>query len=297
MEEKKQASNTQKASFNWFPGHMQKAKRQMQEALPLVDIVIELRDARIPWGSENPLIRDIIGQKPRMIILTKKDMADPKRTAEWIEKYENMGIHTIAVNSNKDDLKKIIPTEVKIQLKDKLERAKARGIRKKMLRAMVVGIPNVGKSTLINGVVKKKVAKVENRAGVTRNLQWVKLNEDVELLDTPGVLWPRFDNEVVAFHLALVGSLNDKVVVDKVKLIYRALTHLHTDYREVLNERYDINVEECDPQKILEAIATSKKIVSLGGELDIDKTVDFILADIRNDRLKNVSWEYAYFGE
>lgn len=293
MEEKKQAPNTQKASFNWFPGHMQKAKRQMQEALPLVDIVIELRDARIPYSSENPLIRDIIGQKPRMIILTKKDMADPKRTAEWIEKYEAMGIHTIAVNSNKDDLKKIIPNEVKHQLKEKLERAKARGIRKKMLRAMVVGIPNVGKSTLINGVVKKKVAKVENRAGVTRSLQWVKLNEDVELLDTPGVLWPRFNDETVAFHLALVGSLNDKVVVDKVKLIYHALVHLYRDYREVLNERYDINASDENPQKILEAIATSKNIVQLGGELDIDKAVDFILADIRNNKLQNVSWEYA----
>lgn len=281
-----------KTNINWYPGHMQKAKRQMQDSLKLVDIVIEMRDARIPFSSENPMLLDIIDQKPRLIILTKKDMADPVRTKEWLEYFNSQGIYALAVDSNSDNLKKIIPGVVKEILKDKLERAKARGIRKKMLRAMVAGIPNVGKSTLINNIVKKKVAKVENRPGVTRSLQWIKLNEDVELLDTPGVLWPRFNDEKVAYNLALVGSLNDQVV-DKRAIVCYAIEHLYDYYPGVLKERYDIVLDKKDPMKILNNIALSKKIFKLDNELDIKKTVDFILTDIRNDKLKNVTWEFV----
>ena len=280
------------AVIQWFPGHMQKAKRQMQESLKLVDMVIELRDARIPYSSENPMIKDLIGQKTRLVILTKKDMADNQRTNEWLEYFKNQGIVAIAVDSTHEDLKQIIPNKVKELLKDKLEKAKARGIRKKILRAMVVGIPNVGKSTLINGVVKKKVAKVENRPGVTRNLQWIKLNEDVELLDTPGVLWPRFSDQMVAINLALVGSMNDQVV-DKEEIVYQAIKHLYNNYLDLLKARYDINPSSNDEVQILKDIAVSKKIYKLQGEIDIDKTVDFILSDIRNNKLGNISWEFV----
>ena len=279
-----------KTNINWFPGHMQKAKRQMQESLKLVDMVVELRDARIPYSSENPMIKDLIGQKPRLIILTKKDMADPVVTEEWLAYFKSQEIRAIAVDSNHDDLKKIIPNIVKEILADKLERAKARGIRKKVLRAMVVGIPNVGKSTLINGVVKKKVAKVENRPGVTRNLQWIKLNEDVELLDTPGVLWPRFSEEKVAFNLALVGSMNDQVV-DMQAIVLSSLEYLKKYYSDVLKERYEIEIFDERPFDTLKRIGASKNLYRQAGEVDYKRTVEYIIAEIRNDKLGKISWE------
>lgn len=283
-----------KTNINWFPGHMQKAKRQMMESLKLVDIVIEIRDARIPYSSENPMLLDIIGNKPRIIVLTKKDMADNSRTNEWLEYFRINGLEAISVNSNSDDLKKIIPELVKKVLKDKIEKAKARGIRKKVLRAMVCGIPNAGKSTLINNIVKKKAAKVENRPGVTKQLQWIRLNEDVELLDTPGVLWPRFADQRVAYNLALVGSINDQVV-DKEVIIDHALEHLFKHYPNILSSRYEIQLEDNDDfMDILNKIALSKKIYALNNQLDISKTIDFILTDVRNDKLKNVTWEFLH---
>ena len=277
-------------NINWFPGHMQKAKRQMQESLKLVDMVIELRDARIPYSSENPMIKDLIGQKPRLIILTKKDMADPKVTDEWLEYFKTNGIKAVAVDSNHDDLKKIIPGLVKEILADKLARAKARGIRKKVLRAMVVGIPNVGKSTLINGVVKKKIAKVENRPGVTRSLQWIKLNEDVELLDTPGVLWPRFQEERVAFNLALVGSMNDQVV-DLRAIVLASLDYLKKYYADLLSEHYEIEIVEETAFETLKRLGAKKNLYKLAGEVDVKRTVEFFLAEIRNDKVGRISWE------
>ena len=277
-------------NINWFPGHMQKAKRQMQESLKLVDMVIELRDARIPYSSENPMIKDLIGQKPRLIILTKKDMADPKVTEEWLEYFKTNGIKAVAVDSNHDDLKKMIPGLVKEILADKLARAKARGIRKKVLRAMVVGIPNVGKSTLINGVVKKKIAKVENRPGVTRSLQWIKLNEDVELLDTPGVLWPRFQEERVAFNLALVGSMNDQVV-DLRAIVLASLDYLKKYYADLLSEHYDIEIVEETAFETLKRLGAKKNLYKLAGEVDVKRTVEFFLAEIRNDKVGRISWE------
>ena len=281
-----------KTNINWFPGHMQKAKRQMMESLKLVDIVIEIRDARIPYSSENPMLLDIIGNKPRIIVLTKKDMADSDRTSQWLEYFKSNGLEAISVNSNSDDLKKIIPELVKKVLKEKIEKAKARGIRKKVLRAMVCGIPNAGKSTLINNIVRKKAAKVENRPGVTKQLQWIRLNEDVELLDTPGVLWPRFSDQRVAYNLALVGSLNDQVV-DKDVIIAHAINHLYHNYPDILINRYDIKLDDNDDYiMILNKIASSKKIYTLNNQLDINKTIDFILTDVRTDKLKNVTWEF-----
>ena len=175
-EEKKPASTR----ITWYPGHMQKAKIQIQESLKMVDIVVEIRDARIPFSSENPLLRDIIAQKPRLIVLNKKDMASAKRTDEWLEHLRNANDQAVAIDAVNDNLKQIIPPIIKDILKAKIAKAQARGIRKNMLRAMVVGIPNVGKSTFINAVVKKKVAKSENRPGVTKSMQWIKIHEDIE---------------------------------------------------------------------------------------------------------------------
>ncbi len=286
-EEKKPASTR----INWYPGHMQKAKIQIQESLKMVDIVVEIRDARIPFSSENPLLRDIIAQKPRLIVLNKKDMADAKRTDEWLEHLRNANDQAVAIDAVNDNLKQIIPPIIKDILKAKIAKAQARGIRKKMLRAMVVGIPNVGKSTFINGVVKKKVAKSENRPGVTKSLQWIKIHEDIELLDTPGVLWPRFADELVAVNLALIGSLNDQVV-DKKMLIKQALFHLYNFYPDKLTMRYGISFDRFDFETMIEAIAANKNFLLKDSKKDINKAIDFILTDIRNNRIENVTWEF-----
>ena len=273
-------------SINWFPGHMQKARRQMEEQLSLVDIIIELRDARIPNASANPILQELAPNKPRLIILNKADLADDTQNKLWQSKFE----HCLILNSISDNLTKIIVNEVKEILKDKLEKAKARGIRKKVLRAMVVGIPNVGKSTFINNIVKKKVAKVENRPGVTRNLQWIRINEDVELLDTPGVLWPKFDNQEDAKLLALVGSINDDVINDKHELLMFGLDYLKNKYPGLINSRYEVNE---DSTSLLEDIARNKQWLLKGNEIDYTKTIDSILKDIRSNKVGRLTWQDA----
>ncbi|MBR6233582.1 MAG: ribosome biogenesis GTPase YlqF [Erysipelotrichaceae bacterium] len=271
--------------INWYPGHMAKARRQMEEQLKLVDIVIELRDARIPEASANPILKELSRNKPVLIILNKADLADEKKSLAWKETFE----HCLITDSVDDRLTKTVTEEVKKILKDKLERAKARGIRKKVLRAMVVGIPNVGKSTFINNIVKKKAAKAENRPGVTKALQWIRINEDVELLDTPGVLWPKFDDQNDALLLALLGSINDDVL-DKEGLVRFGLSYLKTIYPGKITERYGVNE---DGDHLLEAIAKEKLWLSSNGQIDIAKTVDLILKDIRSNKIGRITWQDA----
>lgn len=273
-------------TIQWFPGHMQKARREMEEQLKLVDIVIEIRDARMPLASSNPLLNELGKNKPRLIILNKDDMSDPKENENW-KKYFDEEYHCLLANSLNDNLNKVVADKVKDILKDKLEKAKARGIRKKVLRCMVVGIPNVGKSTFINNVVKKKVAKAENRPGVTKNLQWVRIHEDLELLDTPGVLWPKFEDENVARVLALLGSINDDIL-DKQALVNYGLTYLKKEYLGIIAKRYTVNE---DSDKLVEDIAKSKLWLSSNGDVDLNKTYQMILKDIRNNNLGRVSYE------
>ncbi len=285
------SDNRQNApNINWFPGHMEKARRQMEANLKLVDIVIELRDSRVPLSSANPMLKTLIANKPHLLILTKKDMADPKVLKDWLEWFKRNGIFALAVDASHDNLKKLIVEKVKEILKDKIERAKAKGIRKKVMRAMVCGIPNVGKSTLINNIVKKRVAKVENRPGVTKSLSWIRLNEDLELLDTPGVLWPKFQDQDAARKLVLIGSIKDEVI-DKEDIINFALDYFRASYPEIFKERYRLTTFSDDNAKVLEDVARSLQFVGSGGELDILRVQNFILADIRNDRLKGVSFE------
>lgn len=270
-------------NINWYPGHMAKARRQMEEQLKLVDIVIELRDARIPAASANPVLAELSKNKPVLIILNKADMADPDKSKEWEKQFE----HCLIVDSTSDNLSKIVVNEVKDILKDKLEKAKARGIRKKVLRAMVVGIPNVGKSTFINNIVKKKVAKAENRPGVTKSLQWIRINEDVELLDTPGVLWPKIENQDDARLLGLLGSINDDVL-DKEDLVIFGLNYLRDNYPGLINKRYGVD-ENSD--NLLDAIGKEKLWLKSDGEVDYVKTTDSILKDIRNNKLGRITWQ------
>ena len=271
-------------SIQWFPGHMQKAKRQMEEQLKLVDIIIELRDARIPQASCNPILQGLAPQKPRLIILNKADLSDKNMNELWSKKFDNC----LILNSISDNLTKIVVNKIKEILSDKLQKAKERGIKKKVLRAMVVGIPNVGKSTFINNIVKKKITKVENRPGVTRNLQWIRINEDVELLDTPGVLWPKFDNQDDARLLALIGSINDDVIDDKSELVGFALNYLKENYSGIISERYNIDENNND---LLSLIGKSKQWLTKQGEIDYEKTIDSILKDIRNGKLGYITWQ------
>ena len=278
----KQANNV---AINWYPGHMAKARRQMEEQLKLVDIVIELRDARIPEASANPILAELSKNKRVLIILNKADLADPEKNKQWKQHFENCLIS----DSTSDNLTKNVVNEVKRILNDKLEKAKARGIRKKTLRAMVVGIPNVGKSTFINNIVKKKVAKAENRPGVTKSLQWIRINEDVELLDTPGVLWPKIENQSDARLLALLGSINDDIL-DKQELVLFGLNLLKDKYPGLIQERYA--VEENRDDLILQ-IGKARLWLSNDGEVDMAKTVDAILKDIRSNKIGRITWQDA----
>lgn len=275
-------------NIQWFPGHMQKARRQMEEQLKLVDIVIELRDARIPLASANPILFELANNKPRLIILNKADMADPNKTSAWKEYFISQGLHCLITDSLNEKITVKIVNEVKEILKDKLEKAKARGIRKKVLRAMVCGIPNVGKSTFINNIVKKKAAKAENRPGVTRNLQWIRINEDVELLDTPGVLWPKFEGEE-GLLLALLGSINDDVL-NKEELVTYGLNYIKNEYSGLLNKRYGIDENTND---LFDEIAHKKMWLTNSGEINTDSGYAIVLKDIRNNNIGRITFENA----
>jgi ribosome biogenesis GTPase A len=270
-------------NINWYPGHMAKARRLMEEQLKLVDIIIELRDARIPAASANPILKELSRNKPVLIILNKADLSDEAANKRWANQFE----HCLIVDSLNENLSKRVVEKVKEILKDKLERAKAKGIRKKVLRAMVVGIPNVGKSTFINNIVRKKVAKAENRPGVTKSLQWIRINEDVELLDTPGVLWPKLENQDDARLLALIGSINDDVL-DKEDLVYFALNYLRINYPGVINKRYEVAEDQND---LLEAIARKKLWLLNNNEINREKAVDQLLKDIRSSKIGRISWQ------
>ncbi len=270
-------------NINWFPGHMAKARRLMEEQLKLVDIVIELRDARIPEASGNPLLKELSKNKPVLIILNKADLSDPNKNEIWKDYFDNC----LLVDSLNENITKTIVDEVKRILKDKLDKAKARGIRKKVLRAMVVGIPNVGKSTFINNIVKRKVAKAENRPGVTKALQWIKINEDVELLDTPGVLWPKFENQEDARLLALIGSINDEVL-NKEELVIFGLNYLKENYKGLISKRYEVDENSDD---LIDDIAKKKMWLTNNNKIDYKKTIDLLLKDIRSNKIGRITWQ------
>ena len=275
--------NENEIKINWYPGHMAKARRQMEEQLKLVDIVIEIRDARMPLASGNPLLNELAANKEKLIILNKSDRADKHENELWLSYFDKA---LLCDSVNERNTNKVVD-EVKLILKAKLDKAKARGIRKKTLRAMVVGIPNVGKSTFINNVVKKKIAKAENRPGVTKNLQWIRINEDVELLDTPGVLWPKIEDQNQAKILALLGSMNDEIL-DSEKLTYFGLDYIKSNYPHFLKERYNINEDELD---LIEAIGKSKMWLVSEGQVDRTKTYNMVLKDIRENKIGRITFE------
>lgn len=283
--------NKSKLNINWFPGHMTKAKREMQEKLKMVDMVIECRDARIPYSSKNPLLEEIIQQKPRLILLTKIDKADPVRTKEWVETLSNETTQVLAVNVLKDNVVSLITQASQECMKAMIERQKRRGINPRAIRAMVVGIPNVGKSTLINRIAKKKAVQAADRPGVTRSLTWVKVTKDLELLDTPGVLWPKFEDEHVGMCLAVTGAIRDEILPLEEVCAY-AMRHLIKYYPEQLKERFDVELVD-DPYEMIERIARKRGFIKANNQLDMERAIQRFLRDIRDDFVGRITWEFV----
>lgn len=283
-------------NFQWYPGHMTKAKRQMQEDMKLIDLVIELLDARIPLSSRNPDIDTIAGNKARLILLNKADLADAKVTQLWEEYFKEQGIPVCIINSkNPTDVKKI-NTQVQKACAAKIERDKKRGIKNRPVRAMVVGIPNVGKSTFINTYAKKAAAKTGNKPGVTKGKQWIRLSNTLELLDTPGILWPKFEDQSVGLKLALIGSIKDEIMNTE-ELSMELIKMLENRYPKLLQTHYgyeEIAAEEANTQPevaVLIAVAKARGAIKKGNEIDYLKTAQLLLENFRNGKLGCLSLE------
>ena len=269
---------------------MTKAKRMMQENIKLIDIVIELVDARVPFSSKNPDIDELAKNKYRMILLNKSDLADNKTTAKWESYYKDKGYFVYCLDSRKNTGMKTITDMVQEACKEKIERDRKRGILNRPIRAMVVGIPNVGKSTFINSYAKKACAKVGNKPGVTKGKQWIRISKNVELLDTPGILWPKFEDQEIGKKLAYIGSINDEII-EKTELAYNFIEFLKNNYCNVLIERYNIN-SELSAYDILSEIAITRKCIVKGNEPDINKAANILFDDFRSGKLGDISLEF-----
>lgn len=275
--------------YQWYPGHMSKAKRQIQDELKLVDVIIELVDARIPYSSKNPDIEKFSGNKPRVLLLNKADLADDGRTKEYKSYYETKGYFVLTVNSKAGAGVKNVLNVVKEACKEKRERDAKRGIIGRPLRAMIVGIPNVGKSTFINSFAGKNCTLVGNKPGVTKGKQWIRLNKELELLDTPGILWPKFEDQKVGLRIAWIGSINEDIL-DVRELAVTLLEYLYENYPGVIQKKY--GVEECaDGNEALERIARKRACLKKGGEPDIDRAAGFIMDDYRGGRIGKITLE------
>lgn len=279
--------------IQWFPGHMTKAARQMEENLKKVDFVIEIRDARIPDSSRNPMLDGIIHTKPRLIILSKKDKADPKLTKEWITYLEKDNVRVIALDLVHENYKAAIVQASKILCASFIEKQKRRGIKPRALRAMVCGIPNVGKSTMINTLAKRKAAKTADKPGVTKSLQWIKLDKDLELLDTPGVLWPKFDDQQIGLKLALLGSIRDEVVtMDELAMF--AVEWLVENNPSSLIETYGIEIQDT-PWHTLEQVAIKRGYLQKG-QIDENRLMNSFVKDMRDNKCGLITWEKPNVG-
>lgn len=267
------------ATIQWFPGHMSKARRQVQENLKFVDFVTVLVDARLPLSSQNPMLTKIVGYKPKLMILNKVDLADPVATKEWQDYFESQGIKTLAINSKEQSTVKKVTDAAKSLMADKIARQKERGIQIETLRTMIIGIPNAGKTTLMNRLAGKKIAVVGNKPGVTKGQQWLKTNKDLEILDTPGILWPKFEDEEVALKLALTGAIKDQLLpMDEVTIF--GLNYFKEHYPAVLQERFkQMDLEQEAPEIIMEM--TQK----LGFREDYDRFYQLFVKDVRDGKL------------
>lgn len=277
-------------NLQWYPGHMTKAKRQMQEDLKLIDLIIELVDARIPLSSRNPDIDELGKNKARLILLNKSDLADERYNEQWSAYFQKKGFYVVKVNAKSGAGLKSIQGVIQEACKAKIERDRRRGIKNRPIRAMVVGIPNVGKSTFINSYAGKACAKTGNKPGVTKGKQWIRLNKTLELLDTPGILWPKFEDQEVGKRLAFIGSIKDEIL-NLEELSLELLDYIRTNYPGLLNTRYGIE-EEGTPVSLLEAVADKRKCLIRGQEIDYAKAAGIVMEEFRNGKIGRITLEF-----
>ncbi|MCH5342628.1 MAG: ribosome biogenesis GTPase YlqF [Acetatifactor sp.] len=276
-------------NYQWYPGHMTKAKRMMQENIKLIDLIVELVDARIPYSSRNPDIDELGKNKARIVLLNKSDLADPACNKEWLKYFADQGAYVLELNSKSGAGVKNVQGLVQEACSAKLERDRKRGIVNRPVRAMVVGIPNVGKSTFINAFAGRACVKTGNKPGVTKGKQWIRLQKNLELLDTPGILWPKFEDQEVGMHLAFIGSMNDEIII--MDELACDLLHLLRDlYPKAVEERYDIELSGSEAD-ILTSIAESRKCYQKGESLDLEKAAGILVEDFRSGRLGRISLE------
>ncbi|MCC3376259.1 ribosome biogenesis GTPase YlqF [Cohnella sp. REN36] len=283
-------------TIQWFPGHMTRAKRQIQEKLKLIDVVFELLDARIPESSRNPMIDEIVGAKPRLVLLNKADLADPEANVWWGEHFKALGHSVLAIDANTGTGVREIGTRVQSLLQEKIERQIAKGMKPRPSRALIVGIPNVGKSTLINKLAGRSAAATGDRPGVTKGQQWIRTGSGLELLDTPGILWPKFEDPEVGFRLAATGAIKEEVLhIDEVACF--VLRHLSAAYGETLRERYGLSELPADipdvatAVPVLEEIGRRRGCLGSGGHIDYEKAAGVLLRDLRSGKLGRITLE------
>lgn len=276
-------------NYQWYPGHMTKARRMMEENIKLIDLVIELVDARIPMSSRNPDIDELAKNKARIILLNKSDLSDERSNLQWMEYFKEKGFYCLKLNSRSGAGVKQMNALVAEACKEKIERDKRKGIQNRPVRAMVVGIPNVGKSTFINAYAGKACAKTGNKPGVTKGKQWIRLNKNVELLDTPGILWPKFEDQNVGMKLAMIGSMNDEVL-NVEELALDAIKYILANYPGLLAERFGAD-ETLEPIEVFEAVGAKRGCLKRGGMLDYEKAAGIVLDDFRSGKIGRITLE------
>ncbi|SYX82780.1 ribosome biogenesis GTPase YlqF [Paenibacillus alvei] len=286
-------------SIQWFPGHMTRARRQIQEKLKLIDVAIELLDARLPVSSRNPMINDILSNKPRLIIMNKSDLADPDATAKWMKYFRNEGHAVIAVDASTGSNVSQIPEEARKLLEEKFQKQIAKGMKPRPVRALIVGIPNVGKSTLINKLAGRSVAATGDRPGVTKGQQWIRVGSEMELLDTPGILWPKFEDQEVGYRLATTGAIREEIL-NVEDIAFYALKYVASHYWDRLSERFGMTDEVIDVDnpdevvRLMEDIGRKRGCLMGGGRVDLEKASGIILRELRSGKLGRLTFEEPY---
>ncbi|HLQ70238.1 MAG TPA: ribosome biogenesis GTPase YlqF [Bacillota bacterium] len=276
--------------IQWYPGHMAKARREVEEKLNLVDFVIELVDARIPFSSQNPMLKDMIQDKPKITLLMKKDLADERETEKWLQFIRKNNALAASVDANsKHDINRII--RMAKELKDtKLKALNEKGVLNRSTRAMIIGIPNVGKSTLINRLAHKKATKIGDRPGITKQQLWIKIRDEFELLDTPGILWPKFSEQLVGYRLAAIGTIKDDILpLDDIAAF--VITFLDENYPNRIQDRYNIEVDMTDMWEVFTSIGKARGALESGGTVNFDKVSKIILGDLRSGKLGKLTFE------
>lgn len=276
--------------IQWFPGHMAKARREIGEKIKQVDLIIELKDARIPYSSTNPMIDEIVGNKPRLILLNKSSMADPNVTKLWIEEYKKKNIIALDIDSITNYHINQVIKYAELALKDVFAQRRKKGILSKTIKAMILGIPNVGKSTLINTLAKRKATNVGNKPGVTKSQTWIRVTDDLFLLDTPGILWPKFEDQLVGLKLAMCGSIKDEILSLE-SICYQAIEYLRDFYPELLAKRYGLVDLDKTGMEILSDIGQKRGFLLKGGLVDLERTTTMFLNELRTMKIGAMSYE------